>query len=264
MENQLQTIVCPNCGANATNHHNCEYCGSFLVQRAAQGMDVSNYVLDAARFRSSVLEAVLQKYTDFFMKYPDSGLCWELDWNGKTVLALSPASYYSSELGPGYAIDIKSDALQDANAYGRFLNSSAFKVFDSYSGLENEQGKPVDLYLAIFGFDYKGAMRLILQLLEEVYQIPYEETDSSIFAQPISGNIVDSIDFNSKGEIVKRGGLGRNDFEGIDAVTSKTPPANNEQGQQEVQKSNKDRKKKVWSIIVSIICILIYIIISYL
>ena len=122
MENQLQTIVCPNCGANATNHHNCEYCGSFLVQRAAQGMDVSNYVLDAARFRSSVLEAVLQKYTDFFMKYPDSGLCWELDWNGKTVLALSPASYYSSELGPGYAIDIKSDALQDANAYGRFLN----------------------------------------------------------------------------------------------------------------------------------------------
>ena len=28
----MKTIVCPNCGANATNHENCEFCGSLLVR----------------------------------------------------------------------------------------------------------------------------------------------------------------------------------------------------------------------------------------
>ena len=32
MEVQVKTAVCPNCGANATNLHNCEYCGSMLVR----------------------------------------------------------------------------------------------------------------------------------------------------------------------------------------------------------------------------------------
>lgn len=28
----MKAIVCPNCGANATNHENCEFCGSLLVR----------------------------------------------------------------------------------------------------------------------------------------------------------------------------------------------------------------------------------------
>lgn len=32
METQIKTVVCPNCGANATNLQNCEYCGSMLVR----------------------------------------------------------------------------------------------------------------------------------------------------------------------------------------------------------------------------------------
>lgn len=32
MEYEIKTIVCPNCGANTTNHQNCEYCGSMLVR----------------------------------------------------------------------------------------------------------------------------------------------------------------------------------------------------------------------------------------
>lgn len=42
MENQIKTVVCPNCGANTTNLHNCEYCGSALVQSyitQASGVD---------------------------------------------------------------------------------------------------------------------------------------------------------------------------------------------------------------------------------
>jgi len=40
MENHLQTLVCPNCGASTTNHHNCDYCGSILVRFAAQNIAV--------------------------------------------------------------------------------------------------------------------------------------------------------------------------------------------------------------------------------
>ena len=36
MESQVTTIVCPNCGANTSNYHNCEYCGSLLVRYAAE------------------------------------------------------------------------------------------------------------------------------------------------------------------------------------------------------------------------------------
>ena len=34
----MKTIVCPNCGANATNHENCEYCGSLLVRFVDQNI----------------------------------------------------------------------------------------------------------------------------------------------------------------------------------------------------------------------------------
>ena len=40
MGSQLTPIVCPNCGANTTNHSNCEYCGSLLVRFVDAQIDV--------------------------------------------------------------------------------------------------------------------------------------------------------------------------------------------------------------------------------
>ena len=39
-----KTLRCPNCGANATNHDNCEYCGSLLVRLVDNGIDVDAYL----------------------------------------------------------------------------------------------------------------------------------------------------------------------------------------------------------------------------
>ena len=36
-----QLLKCPNCGANATNHENCEYCGSLLVRFVEKGIDLT-------------------------------------------------------------------------------------------------------------------------------------------------------------------------------------------------------------------------------
>ena len=37
----IESVVCPNCGANTTNVQNCEYCGSLFVRFAKQGIDIS-------------------------------------------------------------------------------------------------------------------------------------------------------------------------------------------------------------------------------
>lgn len=53
MESQVTTIVCPNCGANTSNAHNCEYCGSILVRYTAQ-----NKAVDEKTFGKEVPEIV--------------------------------------------------------------------------------------------------------------------------------------------------------------------------------------------------------------
>ena len=61
MENQVQTIVCPNCGANATNHQNCEYCGSLLVRFADKNIEIDESRYGHSAFRFSGLEEALTK-----------------------------------------------------------------------------------------------------------------------------------------------------------------------------------------------------------
>lgn len=39
MNERVSSIVCPNCGANAQNHENCEFCGSLLVRFVNKGID---------------------------------------------------------------------------------------------------------------------------------------------------------------------------------------------------------------------------------
>jgi len=61
MDNQISTIVCPNCGANASNFLNCDYCGSLLVRFADKGIPIvdEKYGKKAKRFEG--LEDALRK-----------------------------------------------------------------------------------------------------------------------------------------------------------------------------------------------------------
>lgn len=51
MDNKVITVVCPNCGASTTNHHNCDYCGSLLVRYV-----VKNKLIDDNVFGSGSKE----------------------------------------------------------------------------------------------------------------------------------------------------------------------------------------------------------------
>ena len=46
MESQIKTVVCPNCGANATNLQNCEYCNSILVRCYAAQANGVNFEIE--------------------------------------------------------------------------------------------------------------------------------------------------------------------------------------------------------------------------
>lgn len=61
MENQVQTIVCPNCGANASNHTNCEYCGSLLVRFADKNIAFDESKYGKTAFRLPGLEEALTR-----------------------------------------------------------------------------------------------------------------------------------------------------------------------------------------------------------
>ncbi|MBO5581474.1 MAG: hypothetical protein J5948_03060 [Bacteroidales bacterium] len=61
MDNQVQTIVCPNCGANASNHQNCEYCGSLLVRFRSLGEDINDKVFGKNAYIVPELEDNLKR-----------------------------------------------------------------------------------------------------------------------------------------------------------------------------------------------------------
>ena len=61
MDNQLHTIVCPNCGASASNHQNCEYCGSLLVRFADKNISIDENQFGHSAFKFSGLEEALTK-----------------------------------------------------------------------------------------------------------------------------------------------------------------------------------------------------------
>ena len=70
------TVICPNCGANTSGLYNCEYCGSFLVQKARQGVDMTSYRTIATKYKHDGLLNAIKDYMDKIHSNPrdDSAL----------------------------------------------------------------------------------------------------------------------------------------------------------------------------------------------
>lgn len=62
---ELKTYVCPNCGANATNAQNCEYCGSLLVRFVDKGVSLSqplDEIYDKTKYIPGVHNAIVSHW----------------------------------------------------------------------------------------------------------------------------------------------------------------------------------------------------------
>lgn len=183
----IKAIVCPNCGASAMNHHNCEYCGSFLVQRAKDGVDVSDFMKTSEKFVNESILQEVKKFVGLVQTYPNTYFSLSLDIKDQTVISID-SNYnlkdaYDDLEVPGICINLlptEYEGILDEKSTERFKNSSLYNVFKKVSCFADDTRVPSEIpwdesqYYVDFGFDYKGAALVICQLLEEIVNINYE------------------------------------------------------------------------------------------
>lgn len=210
MEEKL--LRCPNCGANATNHQNCEYCGSLLVRFVDKGIDLSQttYTSNAEVFPGLIqnLQQNLQLQTTTNQDvltgiYREMGKedC-ESDAMGSALLSIVRPGYSTwmndqiISFGTGEnglciclsfwsLLDetdeewIKKENQTQNERLARFESLNSFGLFTphiSYTGDSDDGGAYVFHEYAIdFGNDAEGAARLISEILQKVYLVPLSE-----------------------------------------------------------------------------------------
>ena len=259
MESEVKTVVCPNCGASAHNLHNCEFCGSFLVQRAAEGKDLLNYVKHASAYKSVGLEKVLKKYTEILQQHPNNFLMASVKVNDQYPLQFLPRFTFALLRGEtpeegcyGLCLYLSCNQLSKHNALARFQNST---VYSAFSILYDHQGNFGTVFLADFGWDYLGATALALQLLEDVFCIPTQETTYEIydsFTLEEGDELVHSVTYNSHGEVIESRGAGKDEFASYDVAA---PQAS--QAAEEEESNSVEWKKWLFWIAVGIGCSLL-------
>ena len=203
-ENGIKTYTCPNCGAQITNTHNCEYCGSSLVQFAVHGIDVTKteYMNDDYVFPG--LKEELEKNLKLQTEHPYSPVATEVFWefpdgavnpfsirrSGSLVgwSDNTPIELESRDKGLRIALDFCK--INDSSAHKEFNDRmdsklSKFKKLDSFPLFTSHYShsiNPVDeterygyQYALDFGEDVEGAARLVSEILIKVYGVSLEE-----------------------------------------------------------------------------------------
>ena len=183
---EANVIKCPNCGANATNHMNCEYCGSLLVRFIDKGVDLSKttYTDNSVVFPRLIEE--LEKNLDLQIKNRTECVATEVCWIDKKGHK-DDIIIYGAEGEDGTRNDYQSIGLDICLDFSRSTNKesdyfdlekdeqlSRFKKLDSYILFRSDcEMYDEDNYLSrdydiSFGSDAVGAARLISEILVKV------------------------------------------------------------------------------------------------
>ena len=182
-----QYLRCPNCGANATNHQNCEYCGSLLVRFVEKGIDLSktSYMSDAEVF-PGLTEHLrrnlrMQKEnpeefvaSDIFFKLPDG------DIKVHSVLRTSlsnwtddvPIDSHGKTEGLVIDVDFRPANYKDRGYEEKFKSLDCAQLFEHRDVVWYPEHINNSEYVIDFGEDAEGAARLISEILQKVYSIP--------------------------------------------------------------------------------------------
>ena len=192
---ELKTYVCPNCGANTTNTHNCEYCGSLLVRFVEKGIDLSHttYTNNDAVFPGLIEELrrnlKLQEEihdlgvaTDFYKQIEDrndgicisSGQSWMDGSISPEFLPNKIQLCISFDFDTYSNVDIKElkeyNDIMDAQL-AKFRQLDSFPLFTPHNGAYTDNDGLARYgreYAINFGKDAEGAARLISEILIKV------------------------------------------------------------------------------------------------
>lgn len=203
MEGQISAIVCPNCGANTTNHQNCDYCGSLLVRFVGTdvNLDQTSYLsndfclpglIDALKENIRLQkehpdEMVTTDITDPFDD--DETICSVLksseyeNSNGEIVfkdakpLSIAVAFSFAQCLEDGYE-DFNEKEREYHDAFTKLPCSQLFqREIEFYKDDDGDRRKDYS-YSIDFGGDVEGAARLISEIAVKVFGCePYRALD---------------------------------------------------------------------------------------
>ena len=194
-------LKCPNCGANASNHNNCEYCGSLLVRFVEKGIDLSQttYLDDTETFPGLInaLKQNLQLQESTNESVVTTDIVGPVKWNdvGRDYIGcvlrngnitFSDDTPVPSKSKKGICIFFTFATYVDSGQ--EYFNQiqeeirKRFKSLDCYPlfmehichyTFKGEKRKGYE-YFIDFGEDAEGAARLLSKIWKEVYEIPLD------------------------------------------------------------------------------------------
>lgn len=223
---EAQTITCPNCGANTTNHQNCEYCGSFLVRQVSRGVDVSNYIERIPSYHNEVILKLLKKSEDIIKQlrnlgldnanYPALFIKFGNAWVGNETTGIL---VYYDNAKDSYCISIATVELEGLGVSKEDFMNSEIGSFFTYSEEDCQDTDEWDMstFEIGFGHDINGAADFICQLLDKVFRKKVNQVNYQL---TINGFQEHSVSYNSKGVVTGEQGVGTNEFANLSGLTS--------------------------------------------
>ncbi len=185
MDNLVQTVVCPNCGASTHNFRNCEYCGSLLVRFVYQNKAINEerYGKDAKPLPG--LEDELKKHLSLQKTCGDGfaitttpfvdigeGLMYlfgqitppRVRLRSGELMKLTDSE---DEYGLVYGIPFQTKSVDPAIADEEKERLKIFKSIDCFFLFQPQQMPDGIRYIIDFGQDYESAARIISDYLRE-------------------------------------------------------------------------------------------------
>lgn len=183
MDNQVTTIVCPNCGASTSNRYNCDYCGSLLVRFVENNISLDDYEKDTYVFAG--VESALKSNLLLQETSGDDKICVTTVFSEDGELEIQFIPSYDATFGMDTPYNPFDEASRpslcvrlpfqtncpDEEVAIYYRNKlAAFKQMDIFQ-LFTEVGSPYcTTYFIDFGKDYKTASKMITNILKKVYK----------------------------------------------------------------------------------------------
>ncbi len=185
--NNIKIYKCPNCGANATNSDNCEYCGSMLVRFAARNIDTqkTSYIDNSNTIESflSSLHLNLFKQKQFEKECIITDVYKKMGNNHECLISVLRSGYCtfqngnpipsSKNNGLCIVLGFYPDDPADKANLETFKTLPCFPLFTEHIGnCDYDRDLIVQEYYLDFGEDSEGAARILSEIINKVYKVP--------------------------------------------------------------------------------------------
>ena len=180
MDGQVKTVVCPNCGANTSNAHNCEYCGSLLVRYVAAHKEVDKSTFGeevtiisglADELKKNISYQKIKKEEEIVVTTitDPNGALWQVVETANCNFGTLTTNPFWESKDVGIALRVTFETMDDDDAFAQNEKSRLlwFKKQD-YFFLFTQQNHPKGVYYYIdFGQDVENAAKLISSIVSK-------------------------------------------------------------------------------------------------